>query len=388
MDGYTVYAVTGANVASFAIHHGAPLPQDLLGFAVYRIDPASNEEYWAYGFKVFRTIIPHPEQNIQVFTHEHPGQSFVWDDFTCKPDHVYEYRFHPASGKPKKLVLARNPITIRAKTEKLFSQGTHDVFFNRGVASSQAYARKFGNTPPDKLKTAAKQAEAWEWLSRSLDEALYKFIDDAKSGDTLLGCFYEFHYVPVLEKLKAANDRGVDVQLIIDAKVNEHTDKEGFHDSFPREANLRAIKKAKLPRKNTIILREARKSVISHNKFMVLLKGAAKKPTAVWTGSTNISAGGIFGQTNVGHWTRHAAVAAKFKAYWICCRTIPARRGTRRRPARPTGPSRPPSRRFRMSSRGSPTSRRGQLRSSARARTWTRSTSMRSSSTRPQGKRA
>jgi phosphatidylserine/phosphatidylglycerophosphate/cardiolipin synthase-like enzyme len=203
------------------------------------------------------------------------------------------------------------------KTEKLFSTEKHDVFFNRGVASSQAYARKFGNTRPDKLKTAKKQAEAWEWLSRSLDEALYRFIDDAKSGDTLLGCFYEFHYVPVLERLKAAKDRGVDVQLIIDAKVNEYTDKEKkFHESFPREANLRAIRKAKLPRKDTITLREARTNVIAHNKFMVLLEGATKKATAAWTGSTNISEGGIFGHTNVGHWTRDAGVAAKFKAYW------------------------------------------------------------------------
>jgi phosphatidylserine/phosphatidylglycerophosphate/cardiolipin synthase-like enzyme len=49
---------------------------------------------------------------------------------------------------------------------------------------------------------------------------------------------------------------------------------------------------------------------------MVLLKGAAKTPTQVWTGSTNVSLGGFAGQTNVGHWVRNPAVAAKFEAYW------------------------------------------------------------------------
>ena len=37
---------------------------------------------------------------------------------------------------------------------------------------------------------------------------------------------------------------------------------------------------------------------------MVLLKGQQQTPAEVWTGSTNISDGGIHGQTNVGHWVR------------------------------------------------------------------------------------
>jgi phosphatidylserine/phosphatidylglycerophosphate/cardiolipin synthase-like enzyme len=65
-----------------------------------------------------------------------------------------------------------------------------------------------------------------------------------------------------------------------------------------------------------VILREAKPNDIQHNKFMVLLKGAQQRPTEVWTGSTNISMGGIHGQTNVGHWVRNPAVAEKYQAYW------------------------------------------------------------------------
>jgi phosphatidylserine/phosphatidylglycerophosphate/cardiolipin synthase-like enzyme len=36
----------------------------------------------------------------------------------------------------------------------------------------------------------------------------------------------------------------------------------------------------------------------------------------VWTGSTNISVGGISGQTNVGHWIRNQDVAKQYLAYW------------------------------------------------------------------------
>src|SRR5262249_46832971 len=62
--------------------------------------------------------------------------------------------------------------------------------------------------------------------------------------------------------------------------------------------------------------REANQNSIQHNKFIVFLRGQQQKPQAVWTGSTNISEGGIFGQTNVGHWVRDPATAERFRQYW------------------------------------------------------------------------
>ena len=82
------------------------------------------------------------------------------------------------------------------------------------------------------------------------------------------------------------------------------------------------MSRAAIPAVN-IIRREARPSDIQHNKFMVLLQGASKAPKQVWTGSTNISDGGIYGQTNVGHWIRDAAVAKQYLAYWNLLSTDP-----------------------------------------------------------------
>jgi phosphatidylserine/phosphatidylglycerophosphate/cardiolipin synthase-like enzyme len=317
-----VFAVSGVNTISFAIVAGKRTKDGLLGFAVERIDPAEGEHFFMAGFKVFQSVIPHPDEKTQVSTFDHPVQSFVWDDFTAKPDHEYEYRFHPVKGKPKNLDHAMPPLSITVHTEPLVSGFEHDIFFNRGVASSQAYQRRFGATPIAALKPKEKQDEALRWLSRDLADAVLRFIDSCASGDRLLCCFYEFRYEPVAKALKNAMTRGVDVKLIVDAKVNETTDKDGtFHPSFPREDNLAMIAHAKIPKAN-VILRQARADNIQHNKFMVRVVGG-EKPSEVWTGSTNMSLGGIAGQTNVGHWLRNAPVATQFAQYWDLLATDP-----------------------------------------------------------------
>jgi len=314
--GFRVFAVSGINTISFGIQATTAAKVGLLGFAVERFDPKANERFVMPGFKVFRSIVPQPEPHLSVSTWDHPIQSFVWDDFTAKPDREYEYTFHPLRGKPKNLDRTAAPVVIKVRTERLFSEDEHDIFFNRGVASSQAYERKFGNKKPDDLKPKAKQQEALDWLTRDLDEAIIKFIDHAGSQDSLLCCFYEFHYEPIVKALAAARKKIKSLRIIIDAKVNEYTDKMGvFHPSFPRKENLAAIQKARIP-DACIIRRERNPADIQHNKFMVLLKGATQRPVEVWTGSTNISLGGFTGQTNVGHWLRDEAAATAFKNYW------------------------------------------------------------------------
>lgn len=320
--GYQVFAVSGVNTISFGIKTTEKARRGLLGFAVERVDPVADERYVMPGFKVFRSLIPNPNLTTRVSTWDHPLQSFVWDDFTAKPGQKYEYLFYPLKGKPKNLDRSTEPITIRVQTEPLFTDGPHDVFFNRGVASSQAYKHLFGNRSPNELDSEEEREAALQWLTRDLDEAILRFIRSAKKGDTLLGCFYEFRYEPVARELKAAIDRDVDVRLIIDAKVNEHTDKQGvFHESFPRQENLKMLKAVGIPARN-FTLRQAKPNNIQHNKFMVLVRGG-DQPEEVWTGSTNLSLGGFSGQTNVGHWVRDTEVARQFVAYWELIQTDP-----------------------------------------------------------------
>ena len=329
VGGYRVHAVSGTNTVSFGIDYRDANTQGLLGFAVEREDPTENERYFMFGFKVFESVVGDIASDQAVKTYDQPVQSFVWDDFTAKPGREYTYWFHPLKGQPKNLDRSAPPIRITLRTEPLFTTSGHDVFFNRGVASSQAYVREFGNQRPDAITDPAKRAKALQWLSRDLDEAMLAFIDGAAAGDTLLGCFYEFRYLPVLERLKTAIDRGVTVKLVLDGKDNSRTDNQGvFHEAFPREENLRSLAAAQLPASAVACWREANANDIQHNKFMVRLSGPAGTPREVWTGSTNLSMGGVHGQTNVGHWVRDGAVATAFVAYWdVVAQDAGSRRG-------------------------------------------------------------
>ena len=116
---YQVFAVSGVNTISFGIQASEEARRGLLGFAVERIDPTENERYIMPGYKVFRSVIPNPTEDTAVSTWEHPVQSFVWDDFTAKPDREYEYLFYPIKGTPKKLDRKAQPIHIRVRTEPL-----------------------------------------------------------------------------------------------------------------------------------------------------------------------------------------------------------------------------------------------------------------------------
>jgi len=299
--GIRAYAVCGVNTVSFALTAAEFARRGLLGFCVERA-VEGGPFIWMQGFKVFRSLVPDPRPTDQVSTYSHPIQALVWDDFTLRPDTTYTYRFHPMRGTPAK-PRRNQPIAITIHTEPLHA-GVSDVVFNRGVASSQAYMRRFGGRSPDDQPTPQLRQQALDWLSRDLDDVLLELIGGAGPGDALHGAFYEFNYPPVLDALVAAAVRGVDVKLVVDFKTTA---------SGPREANRAAIAAAGFPA-GVIIAREARVSAIAHNKFLVLSHGGA--PAAVWTGSTNLTTGGVHGQSNVGHLVRDASTSTAYHAYF------------------------------------------------------------------------
>jgi phosphatidylserine/phosphatidylglycerophosphate/cardiolipin synthase-like enzyme len=70
------------------------------------------------------------------------------------------------------------------------------------------------------------------------------------------------------------------------------------------------------------------RAVIAHNKFIVRADRADDgplTPAQVWTGSTNLSQGGIYGHSNVGHVVRDPSVAQAFLDYWTELSADPAR---------------------------------------------------------------
>jgi len=79
---------------------------------------------------------------------------------------------------------------------------------------------------------------------------------------------------------------------------------------LPRVANDTAIDAAGI----RALCKERTHTKIAHNKFIVLLEDDV--PTALWTGSTNLTEGGLDGQWNVGHVVRDQAVAQRYLDLW------------------------------------------------------------------------
>lgn len=281
----------------------------LMGFAIERSELAKGalvERLWIRGIKRFKSKDEGLPPGTPVPTSEHPVQTFQWGDYTAKPKTTYRYRVVPAYGKPKLVDLDETSgteveITTEGEEGRDAQDGNtrHDIYFNRGVAGSQAYFRKFGATSPDQTDP---ESEQMKWLSRGLFEALVGFIGLAAGEDAgdyqLRAMLYEFRYPPVGEAFKAAAAAGADVAIRYEAQSYKD-------DNETMIADVK-IKRICKPQKS--------RSGIRHNKFIVLVH--KEKPVAVWTGSTNISAGGIFGHSNVGHAIWNREIAKRYLAYW------------------------------------------------------------------------
>lgn len=211
-----VHAVAGTYVVLLGIdiREDSPLLNGLLGFAIHRTNHTDGMQGWLRGLKTFRSTDEAAPAAKPSSCLKHPFQAFQWSDYATEAGHQYTYRIVPLYGSPGSLRRGE-PVEVCACTERE-AAGEHSVYFNRGAAASQAYARRFHNKPPDR----ATNAGAYPWLSRGLEEGLLAFIRQARSRRWGLRCaFYEFHYHPVLQELRAAAERRANVAIVYDAKA-------------------------------------------------------------------------------------------------------------------------------------------------------------------------
>jgi phosphatidylserine/phosphatidylglycerophosphate/cardiolipin synthase-like enzyme len=278
-----VSMIAGTRVVLMALDINESAHDVLRGFAFHV--SGGGKDGWLRGTKFFEQLVPHPRKGDKYSTLQHPIQSFLWSDYEAKPDTEYEYTIVALYGAIEHLE-QRHTVKVKIRTEKE-DDGEHGIWFNRGVVASRAYAVTFKNkelTPEvyNAVDTHNNVTdEATVWLSRGLEEACVGFINSTPPSESLRVVAYEFTYLPLLAALKEAIKRGVKVKII-------------YHKT---DANDKAIAAAKLAKANLI---ERTRPQIPHNKFMVRLN-ASGKPISVWTGSTNFTPTGFFGQTNVGH---------------------------------------------------------------------------------------
>lgn len=309
-DGVSVHAIAGTHAVLLAMNASDQARRSLLGFAIGRKDPA-GEVRWLRGFKFFRDLVPDPQPGETRSTLEHPIQSFLWGHYTADPDteHRYVVRplYRPGNGNLAALVPGADvSVTVRTESQ---DQGTHAIYFNRGAIPSQAFARQFGNRPP--ADENDPDADDVRWLSRGLLQGALDFIAQATGPRFSLRCgFYEFKYKPIMAALLAADGRGADVRIVYEAGTE--TKAGVVRPTSTTTGNEKAIDD--LPFDRTLLIKRTKRKAIPHNKFIILLDNG--RPVEVWTGSTNITASGFLGQSNVGHIVRDETVAAAFLRYW------------------------------------------------------------------------
>ena len=299
-DNISVNAIAGSHAVLLGLNMKKSGIENLLGFAIHRTDHTEDEQYWLRGFKTFREIEPFPKPGSLKSTYEFPIQSFQWADYTVKPNHEYTYTIVPRYGTPKNM-RDGTPVAVTIFMELQHGYNDfHSIYFNRGVAASQAYTRRFGDVSPDKASP-----ESFIWLSRGLKEALLKFINSAKNDEyKLYASVYEFRQQEIIIAFGEAAKRGVEIKIMYDGKKEKEENVENI-----RKSKIEEIKNVNLelkPRTKT--------GSISHNKFIILIH--KEVPISVWTGSTNITRNGLFAQSNVGHIVRDKKIAKKYCEYW------------------------------------------------------------------------
>jgi phosphatidylserine/phosphatidylglycerophosphate/cardiolipin synthase-like enzyme len=390
----SVNAIAGTEVVLLGLNATDEARNGLLGFTILKRQGAEGAfKPLSGGSRTF----PGAKIDGRTDSGNSPIQAFMWGDYVVDSGTSYTYRVIPLYGSPKNVEKGKS-VDVTVTTESA-DDGTHGIFFNRGVAGSEAYSKRFGKylrwyrdpgltdregnpkvTPFIKPEDVPNR-EAYVWLSRGLEEAMLAFIGQARGPKySIRAAVYEFTHIPAIQAFVDALESGADVKIIHHAKrenvatlkpnasaatTTVYRIKRGDSEVADpgktskvyqnkeivvgpeRDAVCKAADHAvgQIGLKTNATRKEFKRSLdaldsmmiertdttISHNKFIVLLKNG--EPQQVWTGSTNYTAGGIFGQSNVGHIIRDPKIAERYFEYWKKLSTDPKKKSVKGDPA-------------------------------------------------------
>lgn len=302
-DDFRVKAYAGTNGVLLAIDLAEPRRKGLLGFA---IEKQQGDKPWLFLFNSL--TFPGKDHTFPQFhatpSDAAPLQKFRWADYAVNPGVTIHYRVHLAYGTADAPQLGES-LEVTVTTDNGLPKG-QNVIFNRAVAASQAFQRKFADL--DALLSVNKKMpiEEWpdaprQWLENGLLARLLGFIERAVDGQWALDiAIYEYQLQAIVDAVNAAFERGVKVRVLYHAQPGEDT-------TALNEASLEKIPAANKRGRVT--------HNIFHDKFMVLSRldaAGQHQPEAVLCGSTNFTANGVYRQANVVHVLDDARIGATY----------------------------------------------------------------------------
>ena len=334
-DDFRVKAYAGTNGVLLAMDLAEPRRKGLLGFA---IEKQQGDKPWLFLFNslTFPGKVHTFPQYHATPSDKAPLQKFRWADYAVNPGTTLHYRVHLAYGT------ADAPLLGESLALSITSDDGHpanqSVIFNRAVAASQAFQRKFPDLDAQISANKNLPIEAWPgaarlWLENGLLERLLGFIERAVDTQWALDiAIYEYQLQAIIDAVNAAFARGVQVRVLYHAQPDDP-------DTTLNEANL-----TQLPAANK---RGRVTHNIFHDKFIVLSRVdgvGQRQPQAVLCGSTNFTANGVYRQANVLHTLDDVTIATRylqtFEEVWANPADVAATRNwiTEHNPMDPTQP--------------------------------------------------
>ena len=191
VNGVTTKAYSGTTGILLAFDILPEKRSSLLGFAISRkilSGRYKNRIGWLQGILDFPGTTKNPGELIA--TNIAPIQKFRWSDYSVYPDTEYCYKVHPVYSSSSTSITALNRRIYLEEGPEIIIRtqgfhGEHSIIFNRAVASSQAFSRRFPDL--DKEIEEARSAgtlgsktlpqDALDWLSRGLVEQIESFFE-------------------------------------------------------------------------------------------------------------------------------------------------------------------------------------------------------------------
>ncbi|WP_440972636.1 phospholipase D-like domain-containing protein [Pseudomonas koreensis] len=302
-DDFRVKAYAGTNGVLLAMDLAEPRRKGLLGFA---IEKQQGDKPWLFLFNSL--TFPGKAHTFPQYhatpSDKAPLQKFRWADYAVNPGTTMHYRVHLAYGTADAPQLGESlALSITSDDGHPANQS---VIFNRAVAASQAFQRKFPDLDAQISANKNLPIEAWPdaarlWLENGLLERLLGYIERAVDAQWALDiAIYEYQLQAIVDAVNAAFARGVQVRVLYHAQPDDS-------DTTLNETNL-----ARLPAANK---RGRITHNIFHDKFIVLSRvdGAGQRqPEAVLCGSTNFTANGVYRQANVVHTLDDVTIATRY----------------------------------------------------------------------------
>ena len=319
-NGVSVKAYSGTTGILLAFNIEPEKRKNLLGFAIAREITSghlSGRIQWLRGMLDFAGTSKMKGELLA--TNVAPIQKFRWSDYSVYPGTAYAYSIYPVyKMSTAKTITASNRRTYmkagpRVEIATQGFDGEDAIIFNRAVASSQAFSRKFPDLDEDIKQARAAGTlgdkslpqKALTWLSRGLVRKMEKFLEEAEDSSWAIDlAIYEYHLPRLHEAIVEAGQRGVKIRVLYHAKNGDKAAEENEH--LLHDPDIPGVEL--FPRKTTAIM---------HNKFVVLSRidaGDIRTPVGVLAGSTNWTENGVYRQANVVHISRAASILERYSA--------------------------------------------------------------------------